>query len=79
MSITFTIQGKQHDLTQEQVVARLRGVQPEAARSLLVEIGGAEYPVKQALSVAIGADRADFISHQARSIFIRLGFTVRRV
>jgi hypothetical protein len=77
--ITFTLQKKQYNLCREEVLSCLSGVQPEQARTLVVDVNGVEFPVKQALSITLGADRADFISHQARAVFLRLGFTVRRL
>lgn len=43
-----------------------------------VVIGGRRYPPKQVLAAVTGLDRADFTTHQARSILRRLGFGVYR-
>lgn len=60
------------------VERRLSGVEPERVQLLAVEVNRVSYPVKQALCVATGIDRAEFGSHQARHIFKQLGFSVVR-
>jgi hypothetical protein len=77
--IEFTVRGEKIRLTTEEVVAKLKDINPEPARALVVDVGGVSYPVKQAFSEVTGMDRADFGSHQARNVFLRLGFTVRRI
>ena len=79
METDCVIGGKKIQLTTTEVENRLREIIPEPARSLVVEINGQMYPVKQALAEVSGLDRADFISHQARSVFLRLGFNVKRL
>ena len=79
MQIEFTVGGKRLSLTQDEVAKKLQGVPPEPTRSLVVEVNGLLYPVKQAFATASGLDRADFISHQARSVLQRLGFKVKRL
>lgn len=59
----------------ERVAAR---VEPEPLDVWYVVVGGRRYPPKQVVEAATGLDRADFNSHQARSVLTKLGFTVAR-
>lgn len=51
---------------------------PEPIREHYVTVGLRRYPPKQVLAAMTGLDRADFTTHQARSILRRLGFGVHR-
>ena len=79
METECVVGGKKIQLTANDVETRLKDIVPEPVRSLVVEVNGQLYPVKQAFAHVSGLDRADFISHQARSIFLRLGFNVKRL
>lgn len=79
MEIEFTHKGIRYRLSREQVIRKLRGVTPERVHSHAVEIERTLYPVKQVFSQAIGLDRLDFTTAEARSVLQRLGFAVRRV
>jgi hypothetical protein len=79
MEVKFKVRGREHVLRKDEVIAKMKGVAPEATRALVVEVGGTLYPVKQVLSVAGGLDKADFISHEARRVLQRLGFKVQRL
>jgi hypothetical protein len=74
--ITFTLNGREYRLTRQQVVDRMRAEEPESIQQWAAEVEGRWFPVKQALSTATGAKRADFISHRARDILRRLDFRV---
>lgn len=78
-SIDFQIAGQRMVLEYDAVVAALSSVDPEPARSHVVEVGGEIFPVKQVFSAATGLDRLDFTTNQARSVLKRLGFEVVRV
>ena len=65
-------------LAREDVEQKLEGVLPEPVREHYVVVGTRRYPPKQALSEVTGLDRADFTTHQARRILMRLGFTAAR-
>ena len=78
-SISFLINGKRLTLADQSVRAAVHGLTPEPARAHVVDIDGAAFPVKQAFAAATGLDRLDFTTNQARTVFKRLGFTVRRV
>jgi hypothetical protein len=75
----FTVKGKRIVGSKKSVEEKMKGVEPEPTRSLVVEVNGRLYPVKQVLAQVFEVDRADFISHQARSVMRRLGFTVKRL
>jgi hypothetical protein len=76
MEHEFTVNRRRYRGTRERVIEALRDVPPEPATPHTVEIEGLTYPVKQALSVVFGIDRADFITPTARRVFQRLGFSV---
>jgi hypothetical protein len=66
--------GREYELTQELVRARLRGHTPKTIRQYSVEIDGVRWPVKQVLRLATGADvpQSQFAQRQLK----RLGFSV---
>jgi hypothetical protein len=64
-----------HDSIEEAMV----GVLPEPIQEHYVVVGGRRYPPKQVITRATGLDRADFTTHQARRILVRLGFTAARL
>jgi hypothetical protein len=76
--INFQLKGQRYNLTHDAVENALRGIEPDVVREYAVQIGSKLYPVKQAFSVAVGLDKADFISTEARRHLIRLGFNVFR-
>jgi hypothetical protein len=53
---------------------RLSSAQPESIRKYFVEIGGRNFPVKQAVSVGFGAPRASFGSDAAIHALTKLGY-----
>ncbi len=77
--LTFTLNGIRYTLSDEEVRAKTAKIEPEAMRNHGVRLHGTIYPVKQALELATGIDRADYQSIQARSVFQRLGFEVVRL
>ncbi len=56
----------------------MRGVLPDPVAQHYVVVNGRRYPPKQVISHVTGLDRADFTSHQARRILMRLGFAAGR-
>lgn len=72
------IAGEDFKLDASQVERVLADVDPEPVRQHYVVIGRRRYPPKQVLAALTGLDRADFTTHQARSILRRLGFGVYR-
>lgn len=73
MVLHATIAGREVDLDSDAVVRTLSRVDPEPIRKHYVVVAGRKLPVRQALSAVTGIDKAEFQSHQARSIFRRLG------
>jgi hypothetical protein len=78
MDVDFTIGGERGHLRSEEVIRKLKRVEPEPIRLHAVEVGGRWFPMKQAFEVVTGRDRLDFTTNQARTLFKRLGFKVRR-
>jgi hypothetical protein len=76
--VRTTIAGQEFVLAGEQVERRLREELPDPLDDHYVVVSGRRFPPKQVISLATGLDRADFNTHQARSILSRLGFTVGR-
>jgi hypothetical protein len=72
----FTLSGKRFSLTQEEILRKMQGVEPEPVRLHTVEIKDRVYPVKQVVSTVTNLSRADFTSHQAHQILRRLGLPV---
>ena len=79
MDTEFTVGGHRYHLTDEEVQGRLQGFQPGPVHTHVVEVSGVRYPVKEALAHLTGLDPLDFNTNQARTVFKRLGFAVRRI
>jgi 5-methylcytosine-specific restriction protein B len=79
MEVEFTVKGQRYKASKRKVEAEMKGVTPDQTRALVVDVGGRVYPVKQVFSLVFDLDKADFISHQARSVLRRLGFNVHRL
>lgn len=56
----------------------MQGVLPDPISSHFVVVEGRRFPPKQVIGRVTGLDRADFTTHQARRILMRLGFSVGR-
>ncbi len=75
-AIRFTLNGQRHELTGEDVEARLVEVAPDAIRKHAVRVNDTWFPAVQAFEVATGIPRSEFISHTARRHLAALGFEV---
>jgi hypothetical protein len=75
-TMQFTIGGRKVSLSRKSVENALRNVKPEPISKYRVTVGQADYPIKQALSVASGLPTAAFITTTAYRILNRLGFEV---
>src|SRR2546421_6421616 len=67
------------DFDRQVIEAALERVLPEPIQEHYVVVAGRRYPPKQVITCATGLDRADFTTHQARRILLRLGFMASRV
>jgi hypothetical protein len=73
-----TIAGRRFDLRRGQIERRMRGILPDPVARHFVVVGGRRYPPKQVIGHVTGLDRADFTTHQARRVLMRLGFATGR-
>jgi hypothetical protein len=76
--LSLTVSSHRYDLDSRAVEVALEGVLPEPIQEHFVVISGRRWPPKQVLALVTGLDRADFTTHQARSILTRLGFPAAR-
>lgn len=76
--VAFTVGGRGFSTTHEEVLARMRGLEPEPIREHLVEMLDSVYPPKQVLAVVTGWERQSFTTMEAQRVLTRLGFTCRR-
>jgi len=70
----FALGGASYEVTRAQFEEHLSKIDPEPIRKYWVAIGGRRFPVKQAVGVGLGAERATFSSGQALSILHKLGY-----
>jgi hypothetical protein len=75
----FTIAGREYELDPRDVEAVSEGLLPEPLREHYVVVAGRRFPPKQVIACATGIDRADFTTHHARRVLLRLGFPAARV
>ena len=78
MRTTYTVAGRRFRLERRLVEKALAEELPDPIRDHYVVVGGRRFPPKQVLSAVTGLDRADFTTHQARRILMRLGFVAGR-
>lgn len=76
---SFTVSGRAFELDRGLVERLLEPELPDPVYEHYVIVGGRRFPPKQVLASATGLDRADFTTHQARRILVRLGFVAARV
>ena len=74
----FTISGQVFELEHDGVEEAVGRVLPDPVREHYVVVSGRRFPPKQILACVTGLDRADFTTHQARRILMRLGFVAAR-
>lgn len=70
----FRINGRRFMLDRRAIVKAVQGTLPEPIHEHYVVVEGRRYPPKQVISLVTGLDRADFTTHHARRILLRLGF-----
>jgi hypothetical protein len=71
----FVLGGARYEVTPAQFEERLKKIDSEPIHKYWVEIGGKRFPVKQAVGIGLGAERATFSSSQAISILRKLGYS----
>lgn len=71
--------GRELDLSMDEILTKMRNVQPEPIREHLVEIANIEFPPKQVLATVTGWDRQSFTTMEANRVLTRLGFTCSRI
>jgi hypothetical protein len=76
--LTAKVNGRQFRLDRRRVLRAVSGRLPEPIQDHYVVVGGRRYPPKQVLALVTGLDRADFTTHQARRVLVRLGFPAAR-
>jgi hypothetical protein len=74
----FTIAGRPFQVERGEVEHCVRDLLPDPVQEHYVVVRGRRFPPKQVLSCVTGLDRADFTTHQARRILMRLGFVAAR-
>ena len=74
--IRFVLNGVTYELHRHVVEDRLSRHAPESIQQYAVKVNDVWFPVKQALEVAIGVPRTEFISQTARRHLAKLGFEV---
>lgn len=72
------VAGRRFDLERPLVEQSLENELPDPVLAHYVVVGGRRFPPKQVLARVTGLDRADFTTHQARRVLIRLGFVAAR-
>jgi hypothetical protein len=75
----MVVGGRELDLTANDVLDKMRNVEPEPIREHLVEIGNKEFPPKQVLAAVTGWDRQSFTTMEANRVLTRLGFSSHRI
>jgi hypothetical protein len=78
MKSAYTVAGRRFRLERGAVEKAVANELPDPIRDHFVVVAGRPFPPKQVLSAVTGLDRADFTTHQARRILMRLGFTAGR-
>ena len=75
----FTVNKGKIQLTRGDVIRKLKRAKLGRIQTHAVEVDGALFPIKQAFAEVSDLDVLDFNTVQARNVFQKLGFLVRRV
>ena len=71
--------GRPFEFRGDEIIARMRGVQPEEPRTHLVDVAGVFFPPKQVIAILTGWDRTTFTSLEARRVLEQAGLSCHRV
>ena len=74
----MVIAGQRFRLERAAIAKAMKKALPEPLNQHYVVIAGRRYPPKQVIAEVTGLDRADFTTHQARRVLLRLGFPAAR-
>jgi hypothetical protein len=74
--ITMKIRGKRYTLKKKDIEYKLSKVEPDTIYKYSVRLNGNEYPVKQAISTALGINVTGLTTQDANRALTRLGFDV---
>lgn len=74
----FVVAGHDFDVERAVVEQSLEDQLPDPVLEHYVVVRGRRFPPKQVLACVTGLDRADFTTHQARRVLMRLGFVASR-
>lgn len=69
--------GRDFDMTNGEVVQRMREEEPEVIRKHYVMVGGEAYPPKQVLAHVTGWERTSFTTMEAQRVLAKIGITSR--
>lgn len=76
--IEFTMAGEARSLSATDVISSLELATPDGIVTYWVDIDGQRWPVKQAMSLAVGVPTSEFSSFHARKYLGQLGFEIGR-
>ena len=68
--------GIPYEINKNLIESKLQGVAPEIGRRFFIEVGGVMYPIKQAVSVAIGRPVTELGTNVCYATLRRLGFEI---
>jgi len=76
--VKAVVGGREFDLTKDDVIRKMRNVEPEPIREHFVVIGERPFPPKQALAQVTGWDRQTFTTMEAIRVLTRIGLPCQR-
>jgi hypothetical protein len=70
----FILKNKVYEISKDDVIEKMRGVQPEVFRKYYIQINNMQYPPKQIIARVLELGRVEFTTMDAINILKRLGF-----
>ncbi len=74
----FTVGGRRFSVSRDEIERKLKGVQPEQIRQYYVTVNSRDYPVKQAVEVAVGLLRSGFTTQDAIRVLRKFELPLRK-